>query len=174
MSIQAKSREVNVGTKKKSRFSIVLVLTMVAIVVLAFFLQSYAKIAALLPATFEGATSDQQVLLRVANTFKERQRGLMYETNLLENEGMIFIFAEEEVHPFWMKNTPLSLDMIFLNSNKQVVGVLNNTPPFSEQNLSIEEPSLYVIELKAGMASKLGINKGTKVIFHGPLPLGVK
>ena len=158
--------------QKKAVF--ILCFLIVDILVVAYFLRGMVGKSSLLKATFEGAQSPDPVFLRIANTPPERERGLMYENNLGEDEGMLFVFPNEQEHPFWMKNTPLSLDMIFLNSEKQVVGIVPNTPPFSEASQTVGKPSLYTIELKAGSANRLGVKEGNKVLFAGPVPLGIK
>jgi hypothetical protein len=160
--------------ENQKRALYILCLLMAGIVVGAVFLQGLVRSASLLKVTIEGAESGNPVYLRIVNTPQERERGLMYETRLAEDEGMLFVFPTEQEHPFWMKNTPLSLDMIFINSAREVVGVVTDAPPFSESQLTVHKPSLYVIELRAGSAKKLGVKEGNKVVFGGPVPLGVK
>jgi len=160
--------------ENQKRALYILCFLMAGIVVGAVFLQGMVRSSSLLKATIEGAESGRPVYLRIANTPNERERGLMYETKLAEDEGMLFVFPTEQEHPFWMKNTPLSLDMIFLNAAKEVVGVVTDAPPFSESQLTVKKPSLYTIELRAGSVKRLGVREGNRVIFGGPVPLGVK
>jgi len=152
----------------------ILCFLMAGIVAVAVFLQGMVRSSSLLKATFEGAQSSSPVYLRIVNTPSERERGLMYETKLADDEGMLFVFPEEKEHPFWMKNTPLPLDMIFLNATREVVGFVLDASPFSESQLTVKKPSLYTIELRAGAVKRLGLREGNKVVFGGPVPLGVK
>lgn len=115
----------------------------------------------------------EMLYLRIASTPAERQKGLMFENNLPKNEGMIFIFAGEAPLSFWMKNTPLPLDMIFLNADMLVNGVVENTTPFSTQRYSVPEPSKYVVEVNAGQAKVLGVRKGSRLVLAGPIPRAV-
>jgi uncharacterized membrane protein (UPF0127 family) len=160
--------------ENQKRAFYILCLLMIGIVAGAVFLQGMAQSSSLLKATFEGAGSGTPVYLRIVNSPHERERGLMYETNLAEDEGMLFVFPTEQEHSFWMKNTPLSLDMIFLNAAKEVVGVVTDAPPFSEEQQTVKKPSLYTIELRAGSVKRLGVREGNKVAFGGPVPLGIK
>jgi uncharacterized membrane protein (UPF0127 family) len=159
--------------ENQKRAFFILCLLMVGIVAGAVFLQGKVRSSSLLRATFEGAQLTTPVYLTIVNTPRERERGLMYQTGLAEDEGMLFVFPKEQEHPFWMKNTPLSLDMIFLNAANEVVGVVTDAPPFSEEQQTVKKPSLYTIELRAGSAKRLGVREGNKVVFGGPVPLGV-
>ena len=87
-----------------------------------------------------------------------------------ENRAMIFLFSRPEIQRFWMRNTLLSLDMIFLDHTFTVVGILSDVPPLNEISRSIEEPSQYVVELRAGTAAKSGIVAGSKLQIEGELP----
>ena len=109
------------------------------------------------------STQSSKFKLKVARTMTEKARGLMYVKNLPEDEGMLFIYDEEDVHNFWMKNTFIPLDMIFINSEKEVVGIIKNTTILSEETLSINKPSRYIIEVNAGVAEKNNIDVGSKV-----------
>jgi uncharacterized membrane protein (UPF0127 family) len=102
----------------------------------------------------------QPFYLEVAKTEGQRRRGLMFRKSLPYNGGMIFIFPKEEVRSFWMMNTYVSLDMIFLSSDWKVQGILESVPILNEEPRRIDKPSKYVIELPAGSAKKYGIEPG--------------
>jgi uncharacterized membrane protein (UPF0127 family) len=106
-----------------------------------------------------------EFVLEVAATEAERAKGLMFRRSLEDGHGMLFVFEKEEVQTFWMKNTYIPLDMVFVNGNMEVVGVIESAKPLTEDTLSVAEPSLYVVEIKAYSARKHGIKKGTKVKF---------
>jgi uncharacterized membrane protein (UPF0127 family) len=110
--------------------------------------------------------------LRLALNEQQRAQGLMYvpENELSGNRGMLFVFPEERDHSFWMRNTPAALDMIFVNRSGMVEGVVERTEPYSSQGRSIGVPSLYVIELLAGTASRDGLSKGARLLTKKPLP----
>lgn len=107
--------------------------------------------------------------LEVADTPEERARGLMFRTDLAPDRGMVFVFPKEEVQTFYMKNTYIPLDMIFIASDGRVVGVVENARPMTLDIRSVERPSLYVVEVRAFTAAKRGIAPGTAVRFDPPL-----
>jgi uncharacterized membrane protein (UPF0127 family) len=98
----------------------------------------------------------------IANDDRERARGLMYRKvgSMKEQEGMLFSFPRMAIQKFWMANTYLPLDMIFLDKDWKIVGVLENVPPLSRQRRFVDEESQYVIELNAGVAQKFDIEVG--------------
>lgn len=110
--------------------------------------------------------------LRIAANEQARRQGLMYEPaeKLSNRRGMLFVFPEEGPHSFWMKNTPTSLDMIFLDRARTVVGIVANTTPFSLEGRSVEPPSQYVVELLAGTAARDGITTGSRMESTGAVP----
>ncbi len=98
------------------------------------------------------------VRAELAVTEEERRRGLMYREHLEDGQGMLFIFQEEAEHPFWMKNTKIPLDMLFLDSNRRIVGILRDTKPMNEKSLSVGLPSRYVLEVPGGYCDRHGIH----------------
>jgi uncharacterized protein len=96
----------------------------------------------------------------------ERGQGLMYRTEMGENQGMLFIFPYEESQSFFMKNTIISLDMIFINSNLEIVTIHKNTIPYSLESSASTAPAQFVLETIAGYTEKYNINVGDKVIFR--------
>lgn len=117
----------------------------------------------------DGSLTPQFSLL-VVSTYTDRQRGLMYVKELPKDEGMLFVFPESKEQQFWMKNTYVSLDLIFINEDRLVVGVKERAVSMSTQRLSVPRPAQYVIELVAGSAADNGITPGAKVEFYGPVP----
>ena len=101
----------------------------------------------------------------IADTEIARQKGLMLVKQLAPNAGMLFIFNESSVHTFWMKNTLIPLDMIFMDNNWIVVGIIENATPESEEPRSVPLPSRYVLEINGGLSKQLGINIGVKGIY---------
>ena len=107
------------------------------------------------------------VNVAIADTPAERTRGLMYVQNLPMDDGMLFIFETEEVQSFWMRNTLIPLDMIFIKSDKTVVGVVANAEPLTLTPRSVGQPSLYVLEVNGGWAARHGVTTGSTVRFEG-------
>ena len=99
----------------------------------------------------------------LAMTDAQRTKGLMYIEHLDENKGMLFIFDEENIYPFWMKNTLIPLDMIWISKNNEVVFIEKNALPCQENicyNIEPNRPAIYMLEINAGMVDKMGISLG--------------
>ena len=108
-------------------------------------------------------SESKKFFLEVADTPQERQIGLMYRKEMDKNRGMFFKSEEEKIQSFWMKNTFIPLDMIFLNSNYEVVGIIENVPILNEAKRSIPKPSKYVVELNAGQVKQEKIVEKSKL-----------
>ena len=109
--------------------------------------------------------SPVQLDIEIADEEAERMRGLMDRFLLPENSGMLFIFQDEEPRSFWMKNTYISLDIIYINSNKEIVSIQKYTQPQTTTSIPSERPAMYVLEVNAGLSDRLGINPGDKIEF---------
>ncbi len=94
-----------------------------------------------------------------------RMRGLMWRASLPSDAGMLFIFPEEEERAFWMKNTYIPLDIIYINKDKEIISIQMNTKPLSEDAIPSEKPAEYVLEVNAGFTLKNGIKAGDRVEF---------
>ena len=110
----------------------------------------------------EGLKTD--LTAELAATPQERSKGLMFRTELADNRGMLFDFKETRSVSMWMKNTPLSLDMIFTDDRGKVLYVARNTVPYSEDIISPGVPVYAVLEVKAGTAHRLKIKPGDRLI----------
>jgi uncharacterized membrane protein (UPF0127 family) len=106
--------------------------------------------------------------VEVAASPEAQARGLMFRTQLGDNEGMIFPSAVPEPRSFWMKNTPLSLDIIFIGPDGRIANIAANTVPYSLDSVSSKGPASAVLELRAGRAKELGIVPGDKVSYSLP------
>jgi uncharacterized membrane protein (UPF0127 family) len=102
--------------------------------------------------------------LEVANTEQSRAKGLMYRKSLPARGGMVFVFAHEEPLSFWMKNTLIPLDMIFISERGIVVGVLT-AEPMTLAPRGVPTPAKFVVEVNAGFAKTHGITVGTEVAW---------
>ncbi|MBK8552795.1 MAG: DUF192 domain-containing protein [Ignavibacteria bacterium] len=90
---------------------------------------------------------------------------MMYRRSMDDNKGMLFIFETEEPQSFWMKNTVIPLDIMFVNSKKEIIKIHKNTIPFSEKSLPSEKPATYVVEVRGGFADEYGIKEGDGINF---------
>jgi uncharacterized protein len=105
--------------------------------------------------------------VELAQTNPERARGLMYRERLADDDGMLFLFDDMRVQSFWMKNTKLPLDMIFISDAGLIVGIVENAEPMTLSPRTVGKPSQYVLEVIAGTCRRLGIEAGQPVRFLG-------
>jgi uncharacterized membrane protein (UPF0127 family) len=104
----------------------------------------------------------------IADTFQVQMQGLMFRKDLPDNAGMLFVFTNEDKYGFWMKNTYIPLDIIWMNGNKEIVFIKENAQPCEEENCPIIYPdkeAMYVLELKAGSAGSIGLKIGDRGVF---------
>jgi hypothetical protein len=113
------------------------------------------------------ARGDVPVAVEVAATPESRSLGLMYRKELGAEAGMLFVFDETAPLTFWMKNTPLPLDMIFIGEDRRIVGIVKDAVPFTTAPRSVGKPSRYVLEVNAGFSARHGIESGSAVSFEG-------
>ena len=108
--------------------------------------------------------------VEIADNDADRARGLMFRKSLPEGTGMLFDFKQEEPVNFWMENTYIPLDMIFISSNGRIASIAHDAKPLSEQVIYSGAPVRAVLEVKGGTARRLGIAPGDRVanpIFSG-------
>ncbi len=103
------------------------------------------------------------VSVEIADTAEKRQLGLMYRRELPERQGMLFVFPREEPLSFWMKNTPLPLDIIFINTAHTIVSIVAHATPFSEQPLPSHSPAQFVLEVNGGFCQRHRVAVGDRV-----------
>ncbi|MBA5777086.1 DUF192 domain-containing protein [Stappia sp. F7233] len=108
--------------------------------------------------------------VEIADTPAARGTGLMFRKELAADAGMLFDFHREEPVYFWMKNTYVSLDMIFIASDGRIVRIAEHTTPLSEKVVPSREPARYVLEVVAGTSARLGLAAGDRV--SGPAMAG--
>ncbi len=108
----------------------------------------------------------EEIFVEIADSDSEQTAGLMFRNNLPENQGMLFIFKEEEIRSFWMKNTYISLDIIFLNSEKEVINFYESAEPLNETKKYISaSPCKYVLEVNGGWSKNHSLEEGDKIEF---------
>lgn len=103
--------------------------------------------------------------VEIAETDETRARGLMGRRGLPPRSGMLFIMDSADTTGFWMRNTPLPLDIIFVNPDFQVINIAKRTTPFSDDLISPEAPKLYVVEVRAGFTDLAGITEDSRISF---------
>ncbi|MBN2731813.1 MAG: DUF192 domain-containing protein [Balneolaceae bacterium] len=113
----------------------------------------------------QGGDTLTTINVAVADEPKERNEGLMNVNYLPPDNGMLFLFDQQQELSFWMANTPLSLDIIFVNADKEIVRIHRSTQPYSEQNFTSGEPALYAVETNGGFSVSHDIQEGMKVVF---------
>ena len=101
----------------------------------------------------------------IADSNSKRKKGLMYIENLPNNHGMLFKFNSPRIASMWMKNTYISLDLLFIDKNQTIVKIHNNAEPFNLKSISSKLKVKWVLEINGGLAEELGINPGNKIIF---------
>jgi uncharacterized membrane protein (UPF0127 family) len=107
------------------------------------------------------------VSVEIAEREDDRMRGLMYRRALAEDRGMIFRFEEARDHSFWMHNTCIPLDMLFIADDGTIAGIEENTRTMDDSTYGVGCPSSYVLELNAGWARKHGVAAGQRVVLEG-------
>lgn len=123
-----------------------------------------------IPVTIDTEKGPVVVQAEVAATPETRQRGLMFRKGLGDHEGMIFLFPDESPLTFWMHNTLIPLDMIFIRADHTILGVVGNATPETETPRHVPGASQFVLEVSGGFAAAQGIKAGQTVTFYAPLP----
>jgi len=102
--------------------------------------------------------------LEIADTDSARERGMMQRTGFPnDRSGMLFPFDEEQPQSFWMSNTPVALDIVFVDADSQIVNIAKYTTPFSNERYESGAPAQYVVEVPAGFADSHGLLEGDRI-----------
>ena len=133
------------------------------VVVLALFANPAARAASFQPLEIATKTGVHVFSVEMATTEEERQQGLMYRKELPDGKGMLFDFSPEQQISMWMKNTYISLDMIFIRADGRILRIAENTEPLSTKIISSGGLARGVLEVIAGTAQKYGIQPGDRV-----------
>lgn len=104
--------------------------------------------------------------IEIADTPERLSTGLMYRDSMSVNQAMLFVFDKSEQRSFWMKNTYLPLDIVYISKDSTIVSVSENTTPFSEQTVMSKGPALYVLEINAGLYKQYGLETGDKFYWQ--------
>ena len=116
--------------------------------------------------TEAGGKSISHSDIEIADDDSKRANGMMYRSKMEEDQGMLFIFPNEAYQSFWMLNTVLSLDIIFINADREIVNIHKGTTPFSKQSYPSTAPAQFVVEVLAGYCDRHGIKAGDKIVWR--------
>ncbi|MEP5253508.1 MAG: DUF192 domain-containing protein [Winogradskyella arenosi] len=113
----------------------------------------------------ETAEVIKTLAIEVADDDYSIQTGLMYRTSLETNQGMLFIFPDEQMRNFYMKNTKIPLDIIYINKAKRIVSIQKQAQPMDLTSLPSEAPATYVLEINGGLSDSWGLQIGDRIDF---------
>jgi uncharacterized membrane protein (UPF0127 family) len=105
------------------------------------------------------------ITMEIAKTEMSRNQGLMYRKTMPDSCGMLFVFEQLQPLSFWMKNTIMPLDIIFIDDHFKIITIAKNTEPFSEKSIPAASDGLYVVEVNAGFTDKYHITEGNTITF---------
>ncbi len=106
------------------------------------------------------------IQIQIADNDDERAEGLMWRKYMPEDDGMLFIFDDEEPLTFWMKNTYIPLDMVFADKSGNIVSIYPEATPLSEASIPSGKPAKYVVEVNGGFCATYGIIPGDKIKYE--------
>ena len=112
--------------------------------------------------------SDEEFLVEIADTDNKKAIGLMFRKEIPDNFGMLFVYSDEDYRGIWMKNTFVSLDLIFLNSSKEIIEIIYNVPPCKKDPCKTyisKDKAQYVLELKGNRSKSLNLKTGDRIFF---------
>jgi uncharacterized membrane protein (UPF0127 family) len=112
-----------------------------------------------------GTDTIRKIEVELAETDDERSKGLMDRKAMTDEQGMLFIFSAPEEQSFWMKNTYISLDIIYVDENKEIVSIQKYATPLSEESLPSFKKAMYVVEVNAGFCDKYHVAYGDKIAY---------
>lgn len=119
--------------------------------------------------TFFKKASEKEILtidIEIADNFRERSLGLMYRKKMSDNVGMLFIMEREEPQSFWMKNTYISLDILYLDKDLNIVTIQRDTQPLSMKSIPSYKKAKFVVEVLAGFCELHGIEEGDYIKYQ--------
>ncbi|MEM6805481.1 MAG: DUF192 domain-containing protein [Bacteroidota bacterium] len=114
----------------------------------------------------DGSNTIRTLDIEIADDAATIEVGMMYRRKMSDKQGMLFIFNQEKPQSFWMKNTYISLDLIFIGTDRRIVSIQKNAEPLSEKSLPSTGPAQYVLEVIGGFCDKFGVKAGDLVEFE--------
>lgn len=107
-----------------------------------------------------------RIVIEFSETPEEQAQGLMFRRTMPERGGMLFVNQEEVMKSFWMRNTAISLDILFVDAAGEIVNIVTNTTPFSDEQVLSTAPAQYVVEVKAGFTARYGITEDDRISWR--------
>ena len=115
------------------------------------------------------SSTDKKIINTISIEFAKdeysREKGLMYRRNMDEKQGMLFLFEDAAPRSFWMKNTYISLDIIYIGADKKIVSIQKSAIPLSEESLPSYKDAMYVLEVNSGFTDKYKIKEGDEIRY---------
>ena len=105
----------------------------------------------------------RSIEIEVAEDEAARQTGLMNRRQMTLGQGMLFLFSDEAPRKFWMANTPIPLDIMFVAADSQIVNIVRRTRPLSRENVVSTGPAQYVVEVRGGFSDRFGLDETVKI-----------
>ncbi|MFX1706453.1 DUF192 domain-containing protein [Chitinophaga sp. CC14] len=127
---------------------------------------AFKKQGALAFVSKSGADTLRKIDIQLAQTDEQRADGLMYRKSMTDDQGMLFIFPDMEERAFWMKNTYISLDIIYIDDKLEIVSIQKYATPLSEESLPSFKKAKYVLEVNGGFCDKYHIKYGDKITYQ--------
>jgi hypothetical protein len=124
------------------------------------------------PLTIASGGKAHRLTVELAVTPEEQEKGLMFRTSLAPDAGMLFPFVPPRTATFWMKNTVIPLDLLFIRTDGAIVRIAAQAQPYSQATISANQPVMAVLELAGGRAAELGLKEGDRVSWGCPAPAG--
>ena len=122
------------------------------------------------PVTVESDQGPITFQSEIADSPEERQRGMMFRESMADDHGMLFLFPREQQLSFWMKDTFIPLDIIFVRADRTILGIAEMAEPRTLTSQRVPGQSQFVLEINGGLARRRGIRAGQKVTFLAPIP----
>jgi uncharacterized protein len=149
-------------------FEVLLIVVVVIVLIYLFFSYANVLLAPITPQNQLGSVcaGERCFNVEIAKTWTQREIGLMNREKLEKDRGMLFVFDKEDIYPFWMKNTLIPLDMIWIGDNSNVVFISKNVQPCKSLICPSIVPSSkakYVLEINAGIVDKIGLKVGDEL-----------
>lgn len=107
----------------------------------------------------------KELQIEIADNTYEHQTGLMYRKKMKKNNGMLFVFDAALMRSFYMKNTYIPLDLIYIDTDNTIINIIKNAAPLNEQSLPSEAPAKYVLEINGGLSDAWNIQPGDKIKY---------
>lgn len=114
----------------------------------------------------DGVTRVKDVDIEFARTSKEITDGMMFRKSMADTAGMFFIMPREEPQSFWMNNCYISLDIVYINSDQEIVSIAANAQPMSKESLPSGRPAKFVLEVNGGFCEKYGVSAGNFITYN--------